>query len=441
MTGAPLATSPLSAVTGRVRHYMLIGLVMTFLLVGGVGVWAARTEIASAVIAQGIVVVETSVKKVQHPTGGVVGEIYVKNGDKVKAGDLLLRLDETVTRANLQVISKQLDELMGREARYKAERDSAPSIALPRAFQGRENEVNVAEIISGERTLFESRRDSIEGQKAQLRERITQLKEEFQGITGQIEAKQREIELIGQEMSAMEELESKQLVPLQKRIALRRDAANLTGQLGALKASAAQTKGKVSEIELQILRIDQDFRSELMRELRDNQARQAEFSERRVAAEDQLKRVELRAPQSGIVHQMQVHTVGGVINPAEPAMLIVPENDRLVIDAKVAPHDIEQVLQAEKALIRFSAFNQRTTPELEGAVQRVSADLTHDQQTNESYFMVRLAIPEAELAKLGDKRLVPGMPADVQIRTQYRTALSYLLKPLEDQISKAFRER
>jgi len=441
MTGAPLATSPLSAVTGRVRHYMLIGLVMTFLLVGGVGVWAARTEIASAVIAQGIVVVETSVKKVQHPTGGVVGEIYVKNGDKVKAGDLLLRLDETVTRANLQVISKQLDELMGREARYKAERDSAPSIALPRAFQGRENEANVAEIISGERTLFESRRDSIEGQKAQLRERITQLKEEFQGITGQIEAKQREIELIGQEMSAMEELESKQLVPLQKRIALRRDAANLTGQLGALKASAAQTKGKVSEIELQILRIDQDFRSELMRELRDNQARQAEFSERRVAAEDQLKRVELRAPQSGIVHQMQVHTVGGVINPAEPAMLIVPENDRLVIDAKVAPHDIEQVLQAEKALIRFSAFNQRTTPELEGAVQRVSADLTHDQQTNESYFMVRLAIPEAELAKLGDKRLVPGMPADVQIRTQYRTALSYLLKPLEDQISKAFRER
>jgi HlyD family secretion protein len=420
---------------------MLIGLVMTFLLVGGVGVWAARTEIASAVIAQGIVVVETSVKKVQHPTGGVVGEIYVKNGDKVKAGDLLLRLDETVTRANLQVISKQLDELMGREARYKAERDSAPSIALPRAFQGRENEANVAEIISGERTLFESRRDSIEGQKAQLRERITQLKEEFQGITGQIEAKQREIELIGQEMSAMEELESKQLVPLQKRIALRRDAANLTGQLGALKASAAQTKGKVSEIELQILRIDQDFRSELMRELRDNQARQAEFSERRVAAEDQLKRVELRAPQSGIVHQMQVHTVGGVINPAEPAMLIVPENDRLVIDAKVAPHDIEQVLQAEKALIRFSAFNQRTTPELEGAVQRVSADLTHDQQTNESYFMVRLAIPEAELAKLGDKRLVPGMPADVQIRTQYRTALSYLLKPLEDQISKAFRER
>ncbi len=427
--------------TSQTRTYVLSGLAVTFLLVGGVGVWAAQTNIAGAVIAPGIVVVESSVKKVQHPTGGVVGEIYVKSGDKVKAGDLLLRLDETVNKANLQMIANQLDELEGREARYKAERDGKASIEVPESLKGRKNEPNVAEILSGEQALFESRRRSREGQKAQLRERISQLNEEYDGITGQIAAKAREIELISEEIGAMEELESKRLVPLQRRIALRRDAARLNGELGALKAAAAQTKGRVAEIELQILRIDHDFKTELMKELRDNQAKQAEYVERRVAAMDQLKRVELRAPQEGVVHQLAVHTVGGVVNPSEPVMLIVPEDDRLVVDARVSPQDIEQALLSDTALVRFSAFNQRTTPEVVGRVLRISPDLTVDKQTGESYFSARIEIPDEELANLGDGKLVPGMPADVQIRTQDRTALSYLMKPLEDQISRAFKER
>ncbi len=381
-------------------------------------------------------------KKVQHPTGGVVGEILVKNGDKVRAGDLVLRLDETVTRANLQMVSKQLDELMIREARLKAERDSLPEMTLPAEFTARKDEPAIVEIVNGEGSLFQSRKDTREGQKAQLKERIAQLNEEYAGVAAQITSKAKEIELIGKELGSLEGLEEKQLVTTAKMMSLRREAARLEGEHGQLRAAAAQAKGKSAEIELQILRIDQEFRTDLVQELRENQSKQAELVERRVSAEDQLKRVDIRAPQSGTIHQLAVHTVGGVINPGEPIMLVVPEGDKLVIEARVAPHDIEQVLQSHDALIRFSAFNQRTTPELRGLIRSISADLTQDQRTGESYFLSRIEIPDAELERLGEhNKLVPGMPADVQIKTQSRTALSYLLKPMQDQLAKAFKER
>ncbi len=426
----------------RIRGYMIGGFVVVFLLIGGFGVWAARTELAGAVIAGGVVVVDSSVKKVQHPTGGVVGEILVKNGDKVRAGDLVLRLDETVTRANLQMVSKQLDELVIREARLKAERDALSEFTLPADLAVRKDEPAIAEIMNGERSLFQSRKDTREGQKAQLKERIAQLNEEYAGVTAQIGSKSKEIELIGKELSSLEGLEQKQLVTTAKMMSLRREAARLEGEHGQLRAAAAQAKGKSAEIELQILRIDQEFRTDLVQELRENQSKQAELVERRVSAQDQLKRVDLRAPQSGTIHQLAVHTVGGVINPGEPIMLVVPEGDKLVIEARVAPHDIEQILQSQTALIRFSAFNQRTTPEIKGIIRSISADLTQDQRTGELYFISRIEIPDAELARLGENnKLVPGMPADVQITTQSRTALSYLLKPMQDQLAKAFKER
>lgn len=439
MTPLPKQTG--GPVSASVWVYMVSGLAVVFLLVGGFGVWAARTEIAGAVIASGVVVVETNVKKVQHPTGGVVGEIRVKNGDKVKAGDLVMRLDETITRANLQMVAKQLDELIAREARLKTERDGHPEVQFPQTLTGRGDEPPIAEMIAAERSLFQSRRESRDGQKSQLRERIAQLNEEFAGVTGQITAKAREIELIGEELKSLEHLEAQQLVTSSKMVSLRREAARLEGERGQLRASAAQAKGKIAEIELQILRIDQDFRTELLQELTETQSKEAGLVERRVAAEDQLKRVDIRAPQAGLVHQLSVHTVGGVVNAGEPIMLVVPEGEKLVIDAKIAPHDIDQVLQSRQAMIRFAAFNQRTTPEVNGVVRTVSADLTQDPRSGESYFTVRIEIPDTELARLPDGRLVPGMPAEVHIRTQDRTALSYLVKPLQDQIAKAFRER
>jgi HlyD family secretion protein len=424
------------------RAYTVLGLAVTFLMLGGIGVWAARTEISGAVLGPGVVVVESKVKKVQHPTGGIVSEIHVKPGSRVKAGDLLVRLDETVTRANLQMISKQLDELVMREARLEAERDGATSITVPESYRGREDEPEIAQRIVGENSFFKSRRASIDGQKNQLHERILQLRQEITGLTEQIQAKADEIVIVKRELEGVIELEKMKLVTTMRVNQLKRDATRLEGEKGQLESTVAQAKGRITETEVEILRIDQEFRTGIIQELRDNRAEQAELVERRIAAQDQLKRIEVRAPQSGIVHELAVNTVGGVINSAETLMLIVPEGDELIVEARISPQDIDQVLNgSQKAYVRFSAFNHHTTPEIIGQVSSVSADLTVDHMTGASYYVVRIAISKDELAKLDHNRLVPGMPAEVHIKTEDRTALSYFVKPFQDQMQRAFRER
>jgi HlyD family secretion protein len=434
------SASPQSA-QRSIRRHLLGGLAVVALLAGGVGGLAATTELAGAVIAPGVMVVDTNVKKVQHPTGGVVGELRVRDGDRVKAGDVVVRLDETITQANLAIVVKSLNEMQARLARLEAERDDAASIDFPADLLARSKNVEVVRSIEGERNLFNFRRKARAGQKAQLAERIAQLREEIQGLTGQVAAKKREIELIGQELEGVRELWRKNLVQIQRVTALERDAARLEGERGQLIAATAQSKGKTSEIELQIIQIDQDLRSEVAKELREVQAKIAELVERKVAAEDQLKRIDIRAPQDGMVHQLNVHTVGGVITAGEAMMLIVPEADALTVEAKLAPQDIDQVHPGQAAALRFSTFNQRTTPELKGTVTRVSADLTTDQRTGASYYTVRISIPENEVARLGGLKLLPGMPLETFIQTGDRTVLSYLTKPLTDQIMRSFRGR
>lgn len=427
-----------------VRRYILAGIATLVLLFGGIGGWAATTDLAGAVMASGTVVVAGNVKKVQHPTGGVIGEIYVKNGDRVKAGDLLVRLDETMTRANLQVITKQLDELIGRQARLRAERDDANVVVFPDELVKRGVEPSVAQILAGEKKLFESRVTSRNSQKSQLGERILALKEEIGGLTSQADSKGIEIELIGKELTGLEILEAKQLVTTTKLMSLRREGARLKGERSQMLASAASSRGKIAEIEVQRLGIDHDAKSETLKELRESEGKIAELSERRTAADDQLKRIEMRSPVDGVVHQMSVFTVGGVVNTAEPLMLIVPEGDKLVIEAKIAPQDIDQARSHEEAIIRFPAFNQRTTPQVAGRVINIAADLTHDQQQqqpNAAYYLARVEISDEEMKKLVNLKLVPGMPAEIQIRTTSRTAITYLLKPLQDQFAKAFKER
>lgn len=422
--------------------YLIGAFAVIALLCGGIAVWAVTTNIAGAVLAPATVVVDSNVKKIQHPTGGVIGEIRVRNGDRVKAGDLLVRLDETVTRANLQIVSKQLDELWLREARLAAERDAAPAIRFPAALEKRRNEPAIVEILNGETSLFNTRRRSLEAQQQQLRERIEQYDQEAGGLDAQREAKAIEIRLIDEQITSLVDLEEQKLVTASKMIALRREAARLKGEQATLQSTAAQTRGKISEIELTILQRQQEFQTEVVKELREVQTKIAELDERRVAAEDQLRRVEIRAPEDGIVHQLAVHTVGGVVSNSEPLMLLVPNDDRLVVEAQVAPKDRDQLMIDAVAVIRFAAFNQRTTPEIRGRVTGIAADLSEDRRTGLSYYTVRITIPEDQLALLGkDNKLVPGMPADAQIKTTDRTAYSYLVKPLEDQITRAFRER
>src|SRR5215207_584811 len=424
-----------------IRRHLVLGVALVVLLAGGVGGWAATTEIAGAVIAPGALVVESNIKKVQHPTGGVVGELRVRDGQTVREGDVVVRLDETVTQANLAMVVKSLDELYARRARLEAERDGEAKIKVGPELARRLADPDVARVVTGEQKLFEIRRAAREGQKAQLKERVGQLREQILGLNEQIVAKKREIELIGQELKGVRELWSKNLVQITRVTALERDAARLEGERGALVSSIAQTKGKITETELQILQGDQDLRTEVGKELAEIRAKVSELVEKKVAAEDQLKRVDIRAPQDGKVHQLSVHTVGGVVTPSEPLMLIVPIADVLTVEVKIAPQDIDQVRVGQKAVLRFPAFNQRTTPELSGEVTRVSADTTQDQKTGATFYTVRIGLAEAEIARLNGLRLVPGMPVESFIQTGDRTVLSYLTKPLTDQIAKAFKER
>ena len=441
---APLSTAAAAGAREPVEalgRLLMAGVGIMAALVLGFGGWALMTNIGGAVLASGTVVVDSNIKKVQHPTGGVVGEIRVKDGDIVKEGDLIVRLDETVTRANLLVITKQLDQLAIRQARLRAERDNTV-FDIPPFLLKRLDEPEVAEMVNDEGTLFQSRKIGREGQKSQLKERILQLREEITGLIGQQKAKAKEIELVKIELGGQQELWDKKLINVTKYTATQREVARLDGELGAIVSRIAQTRGRIVETELQITQIDQDLRTEVSKDLREAQGKESELVERKVAAEDQLKRIDIRAPQSGIVHQLQVHTVGGVISASDVIMVIVPGNDDLVIDARIAPQDIDNVKAAKAAHIRFSAFNQRTTPEFDGIVQRVSADLTRDPgQGAPPYYIARITQPAAELAKLGDLKLVPGMPAEVQINTGERTAMSYFVKPITDQWSRTFRER
>lgn len=424
-----------------IRSHLIIGLVVVLLLAGGLGGWASTAQISGALIAPGSVVVDSNVKKVQHPTGGVVGELRARDGDVVKAGDVVVRLDDTVTKAGLAIVTKNLNGLWARAARLEAEQRNAERITFPTVLLEQIADDEVKNVIASETKLFNVRSSSRTGQKAQLRERVAQLNEEINGLAAQQAAKAREIELIEKELVGVRGLYNQQLVQLSRLTVLERDAARLAGERAQFMAARAQAKGKITETELQILQIDKDLVSEVSKDLRETNDKIGEFVERKVTAEDQLRRIDIRAPQDGMVLQSSVHTVGGVITAGDAIMLIVPQADNLSVEARVNPQDIDQLQIGQKTLLRLSAFNQRTTPELNGIVSRVSPDTTTDQRTGQSYYTIRISMPPSEIARLGDVRLIPGMPVEAFVQTGDRTMLAYLAKPLNDQLMRAFREK
>ena len=428
-----------------IRKLNVVGLAMVVAFVGGVGYWATTSELAGAVIAPGSVIVESSVKKVQHPTGGVVKEILVKEGSVVEEGQVVVRLDDTVTRATLGVVRSQLDENNARQARLLAEREGTDAVTVPAELAARKSEVTVATAINGEEKLFESRKAARAGQRAQLRERISQSNEEVVGLAAQFQAKENEIKLIAEELVGVTDLYKKNLVSISRFMQLQREQTRLDGERGQFIADIARARAKISETELQIIQLDRDFRTEVLKDLRETQGKIAELVERMVAAEDQLKRIDIRSPRSGIVNSLTIHTVGGVIGNGETIMQIVPQGDELIVEAKVAPQDVDQIGVGAPVAIRIMAGDQRATPELNGALTYVSADLTRDQPSAvapaQPYYLIHASLSEAEAGRLGELRLVPGMPAEVFVQTYARTPLQYLIKPLRDQIARTFRER
>ena len=422
------------------RRNMALALGAVLLLVAGIGAAAALIEISGAVIASGSVVVESNSKRVQHQEGGIVQAIHVRDGQAVEAGELLVRLDDTLARANLAIIATRLLELQAQEARLKAERDGGETLVVPEPLVPRRTEAEVAAVLEGQRGLLDARRTSREGRKAQLAEQIKQFSEQITGLEAQRDAKDREIRLIGKELEDLSGLLEKGLIQRSRITALRRDKARLQGEWGGFVSDIAQAKQAISERKIQILQIDEDMRAEVVEQLQAVRGEIAKLTEQKVAADEQLRRVEIRAPRAGYIHQLAVHTLGGVVAAGEDLMLVVPQDDLLLIEARVAPTDIDMLAPTQEAVIRLTGFDQRTTPELRARVLTVSADLMQDPDTGLSYYQARLALSDDEIAKLDDKPLIPGMPVEAFVQTGSRSILSYLVKPLSDHIAHAFRE-
>ncbi len=413
-------------------------LIAAVVLAGG---WAGLIPLAAAVVVPGNLVVQSNVKTVQHPTGGVVAQIAVRNGMRVANGDLLVRLDATQAQASLQVVSKQLDDVRARIARLVAERDGLPRPEVPTEMATRLEESSIKDLLASEDTQFKARKNARDSQKDLLQSRISQLGEEIGGLDAQVSSKAKQLELITGELSGVQDLYDKRLVPLTRLTTLQRESARIEGERGQLISTIAETKSKIGEAQLQTVKLDQDFRTDVVKELGETQAKEAELVQKGVAARDLLDRIDIRAPTSGIVHQLSAHTVGGVIRAGDAIMEIVPDSDDLQIEAHLQPNDIDQVRVGQQSFVRFSAFNQRTTPQLLGQVSYVSADTTRDQQSNASYFTVRITLPEEERRRLAGLQLVSGMPAEVFMQTGSRTMMSYLFKPITDQLNRTFVER
>ena len=423
------------------RVLTIKGACLTAAFVGIFGLWAGAVPITGAVVTSGQLVVNHNVRKVQHPTGGVVGEILAREGDIVKAGQVVLRLDETVIRATLTGITKKIDELEARIARLNAERTGYSELKFTKGLLDRHSDTEVAEILTTERSLFDARKASHELRKSRLSERVGQLMQELESLIAELEAKKKLAAITAKELAGLKSLENLRLVNTQRLNTIERDAVTVQGQQQQLAASIAQTQGKIVETKMQSSSLDDELRAEVTKELREAQGELAQQLEKRAAATDQLQRIDVRAPASGKVHQSIAHTVGGVITAAEPVMLIVPMEEQLELEVRVQPQDIDLIFVGQPALIKLNAFNRRLIPDIDGEVTRVSADISKDQQTGALYFNARLAIDPASVAKIAALKLQPGMQADAFVRTSERTMLQYMFHPIAEQFRRSLRER
>ena len=419
----------------------LLGGVALVFLVGGVLTWSIITTIAGAVIASGQLEVESNRQVIQHPEGGVVGAIFADDGDVVEAGDVLIRLDDTMLRSELAIIESQYYELVARRGRLRAESEGQDTIRFDEEIlQIASENPEVAELVGGQIRLFNARIESNAQQISQLRERQTQIEELIEGRRVQLEALNEQLVLIASELEDQQSLLDRGLAQASRVLALKREEASLRGQVGELVASIAESRGRIAELEIEIIRLQTTRQEEAIATLRDAQYRENELRERRLSAIETLSRLEIRTPVGGIVYGRTVHAVRSVIRPAEPVMFIVPQDSPLIISSRIETINIDQVVVGQEAVLRFAAFDQRTTPELYGVVTRVSADVLTDEATGMNYYEAQILPYDGEIEKLAGLELVPGMPVDAFIQTGERSPLTFLTKPLTDYFTKAFRE-
>lgn len=425
-----------------VRGFTMLGLLGLAILVGGFGTWAAITNISGAIIAPGQIVVDRNRQVVQHPDGGVVSEILIDEGDTVVANQVLLRLDPTLLQSRLSIVESQYFEIIARRARLQAERDGLEQISFPEELLTEaETSAEVAEQIEGQRSLFVARKASDARELEQLQKRADQIADQIVGIEAQQDALNEQLELIESELVDQQSLLDKGLAQASRVLALKREKSNLMGTVGELTAQKAQCEGRITELDLEAIKLETQRREEAISEIRDLQVNEREMAEERRALREQLDRLDIRAPVSGVIYGLTVFTPRSVIRAADPVLFLVPQDRPLIIEARVDPIHIDQIRLGQEVLLRFSALDQRSTPELVGQVTQVSADAFQDDNTGLSFYMAEVTLSEGEIDRLPEGvTLIPGMPVESFLRTEDRTPLAYFVKPLSDYFAKAFRE-
>jgi membrane fusion protein, type I secretion system len=424
-----------------VRWPMALGLLTLLVLVGGFGAWASLSNIAGAIIAPGQIEVDQNRQAIQHPEGGVVASLLVREGQLVAEGDVILRLDGSVIRSNLAVVNAQYDEWRARRVRLVAERDGLVEVVFPAdVVAAAADNAELREILTGQRNLFAARAESLGQEVGQMRRRAEQTAAQLDGIAAQRAALVEQRDLVTQELVNVQNLVDRGLAEASRGLILQRESARLLGTIGELDAGAAEAAGRITEIELAILQLHTSRREEAIAELREVRVQEAELAERRRALIRQLDQMELRAPVSGIVYGLRVFGPRSVVQAAEPVLYLVPQDRPLVISTRVSTTNVDEVYTGQDVVLRFPVFDARTTPELAGRVSQVSADAFTDETTGVSFYEVEIVLNEGEIDRLEDETLLPGMPVEAYIRTADRTPLAYLLRPLTDYFNRAFRE-
>ncbi len=427
--------------TWSARFPLVVGFAAVLLLLGGFGAWSVGVQIAGAIVAPGTVQVESERQVVQHPDGGVVGEILARDGDAVEAGDVLIRLDGTFLRSELAVVERQIAEIFARRVRLDAERDGADTLDFGRLPEFSLIAPDVLEEqIEGQRSLFVARRTSLGQERKQLAEQQQQIRRQIEGTEAQLSALERQLALIERELGDVQTLFDQGLVQIQRLLELQREEARLHGEIGRLISSIAEAETRITELEIQSLRLVDGRREEAITRLRDLQYSEIELEERRISLMERQARLDVRAPVSGLVFGSRVFAVQSVVQAAEPMLYIVPGDQPLHVSARIEPRDIEQVYAGQDVTLMFTTFNQRTMPEVSGIVQRVSADAEADETTGQTFYEAILIPDEASLTAMPSVTLLPGMPVEAFLKTDDRTPLSYLTQPLAVYFNRAFRE-
>ena len=423
------------------RAPLALGYIAIAVLVGGFGAWAALSNIAGAVVASGQIEVDRNRQAVQHPQGGVVLTLDVIEGQRVAEGEVLMRLDPSTIHSNLAVIRAQLNEWRARQARLEAERDLATRIAFPSdLLETAATDPDLADVLEGQRNLFAARAETLAQEVDQLGRRADQIRAQIDGFTAQNQALRDQRSLVLAELENVQNLVERGLSEASRALTLQREAARLLGSIGEIEAASAEAEGRITEIELQVLQQQTARREEAIAELREVRVQQAELIERERVLERQLEDSEIRAPVAGVVYGLAVFGTRSVVQAAEPVLYLVPQDRPLVISTRIAPTDVDEVFVGQAVTLRFPAFDMRSTPELFGQVRQVSADAFVDSASGASFYEAEIVLNEGEASRLGGETLLPGMPVEAFIRTEDRTPLTYLLRPLTDYFNRAFRE-